>query len=96
MNVITFETEAYAQIWDAIKNIEKKINDLHKSAFTPVSERWMDNQEVAVLMKISKRTLQTLRDEKKLPYTRIGKKFYYKAVDVEKFLTSNYNKVINF
>ena len=36
---------------------------------------------------ISPRTLQTLRDTRRLAFTRLQRKFYYKPGDVEKLMT---------
>lgn len=40
--------------------------------------RWMDNQDVCQQLRISPRTLQTLRDNGTLAYSQIGHKFFYK------------------
>ena len=47
---------------------------------------WMDNQDVCMLLNISPRTLQTLRDNGTLAYTQISHKTYYKPEDVEKIV----------
>jgi hypothetical protein len=38
-------------------------------------KEWLDNQDVCQLLNISKRTLQTLRDNGTLAYTQISHKF---------------------
>ena len=38
---------------------------------------WLDHQDVCLKLKISKRTLQTLRDNGTLAYTKIGNRTYY-------------------
>ena len=43
---------------------------------------------VCVILNISPRTLQTLRDSGKLAYTQINRKMYYKPEDVEKVINS--------
>ncbi len=53
-------------------------------------ESWIDGQDVMDALNISKRTLQTLRDSKMLPYSRINGKFYYKVADIEALLETNY------
>ncbi len=58
---------------------------------TSLNDTWMDGQEVMLLLKISKRTLQSMRDNGTLPFSRINGKFYYKAEDIEKMLESNYS-----
>ena len=39
--------------------------------------RWMDNQDVCQQLRISPRTLQTLRDNGTLAYSQIGHKIFY-------------------
>jgi len=88
MQVITIESEAFQQLINQIDEIKSKLNEKKK----PLSEVWLDNQDVCELLHISKRTLQNYRDTNKLPYSQIGAKIYYKASDVEAFLNNNYNK----
>lgn len=45
--------------------------------------RWMDNQDVCQQLRISPRTLQTLRDNGTLAYSQIGHKIFYKPEDVQ-------------
>jgi AraC-like DNA-binding protein len=51
---------------------------------------WLDNQDVMQVLHISPRTLQTLRSNGTLPFSRIKGKFYYKVSDLEALLNSNY------
>ncbi|MFH2142052.1 MAG: helix-turn-helix domain-containing protein [Bacteroidota bacterium] len=95
MNVITFESDAFKQIMDKIQGIDDKFNELKTKAESPLSEKWLDNQDIMLLLKVSKRTLQSYRDENKVPFSQIGNKIYYKASDIEKFLKKNYRKVVN-
>ena len=56
---------------------------------TPL-EDWIDNQDVMQALHISPRTLQTLRSNGILPYSRIGNKLYYRKQDILKILSDNY------
>ena len=49
-------------------------------------EKWLDNQEVCLMMKITKRTLQTYKDKGLLPYSKLNRKNYYKRSDVQALL----------
>jgi hypothetical protein len=49
-------------------------------------QRWLDNQDVCQILNISKRTLQTYRDNGTLAYAQINHKMYYKPEDVEKVI----------
>lgn len=93
MNVITIESDAFKQIMAKMQSLDDKFTELKHEAETPLSEKWLDNQDVMLLLKVSKRTLQSYRDENKIPFSQIGNKIYYKALDIEKFLKKNYRKV---
>ena len=61
------------------------------SPLTDKLEGWLDNQDVLQILHISPRTLQTLRSNGTLPFSRIKGKFYYKVSDLEALLESNYS-----
>lgn len=54
---------------------------------------WIDNQDVMLALHISPRTLQTLRSNGTLPFSRIGNKLYYLRKDVENLLADNYTMI---
>jgi hypothetical protein len=56
---------------------------------TPL-ENWIDGQCVMQALHISPRTLQTLRTNGVLPFSRIGRKLFYRKQDILKILTDNY------
>lgn len=51
---------------------------------------WIDNQDVMETLHISPRTLQTLRSNGTLPFSRINGKIYYRRQDIQKILADNY------
>ncbi len=53
---------------------------------------WLDNQDVMLALHISLRSLQTLRSNGTLPYSRINNKIYYRRRDIERLLNDNYSK----
>ena len=61
-------------------------------------EDWMDSQDVMQALHISPRTLQTLRSNGTLPFSRIGNKIYYLRRDITKILSDNYtlSKIRNY
>ena len=61
-------------------------------------EEWIDSQDVMQALHISPRTLQTLRSNGTLPYSRIGNKIYYLRKDIVKILSDNYTlkKIRNY
>ncbi|MCU7548168.1 helix-turn-helix domain-containing protein [Chitinophagaceae bacterium LB-8] len=63
---------------------------LEKSNADKLNEQWIDSQDVMQALHISKRKLQTLRDNGSLPFTHIEHKLYYKVSDVEALLEQSY------
>jgi len=53
-------------------------------------EELLDGQDIMQLLHISPRTLQTLRSNGTIPYTRIGRKIYYLREDIQRILRNNY------
>ena len=47
---------------------------------------WLDAQDVCLALNISKRALQTYRDNGLIPHSNIGGKFFYKEVDIQQIL----------
>jgi len=51
---------------------------------------WVDGYVVMKMLNISPRTLQTLRSNGTLPFSRIGNKLFYRKSDILKILSHNY------
>ncbi len=56
---------------------------------------FFDNQEFVELMKISKRTAQSYRDQGIIAFSQLGSKIYYRMSDIQKLLDTNYRKAFN-
>lgn len=98
MEVIAIQKSAL----DGMKNELKALLELTENAtqkYTPIfkEEQWLDNQEVCLMMNITKRTLQTYKDKGLLPYSKLKRKNYYKRSDVQALLEAGqpYNTVEN-
>jgi len=73
-----------------IKDLKARIELLRQSRAEVLKDTWIDNQDVLQTLHISKRTLQTLRTNGTLPYSKVKGKFYYKVADIEQLLQENY------
>ena len=72
-----------------------KINEIHEKLNAKTAakqEVFLDNEELIAMLKISRRTAQTWRDEGKISFSQVGSKIYYKLSDVEKTMQDHYNK----
>lgn len=78
----------YQELIKRLEEISKKLSSKEKKP----AEIWLDNQEFMQLMKISRRTAQTYRDDNLIAFSIIGNKLYYKMSDVEDLLNRHYRK----
>ena len=66
-----------------------------RSQFIEVDgEQLLDNQDVLQLLKISSRSLQRYRTNKRLQYYSISGKLYYKLSDVHQLIRNSLNSKI--
>lgn len=91
MNTIIIKQEQYDQLISKVEAIQVS---LEKNQSKP-EDHFIDNQEFTQLMKISKRTSQTYRDEGFISFSQIGNKIYYRMSDVKKLLDDNYRKAFS-
>ena len=73
-----------------LSNRVEKIRDNNKPSLD--GERYYSDKELAVKLKVSRRSLQDYRNNGILPYTRIGGRILYRASDIERVLTDGYRK----
>jgi hypothetical protein len=51
------------------------------------AKRWPKSNEVRKLLNISAGTLQTLRNNQKIPFSKMGRLIYYDAIEIDRILT---------
>jgi hypothetical protein len=73
-----------------IEMLNKKIEKLNNSKNQIDGDTLLDNQDLCLLLKVSKRTLQRYRSSGILPYRRIGQKTYYLESDVHQFISQEF------
>ena len=88
LDLIIFERKAFEEFATKIEQFILRVSN------SPVvkngkkkTNNWLDHQDVCQRLKISKRTLQTLRDNGTLAYTKIGNRTYYLPEDVDSIIT---------
>ena len=86
MEIISMDVKAFDALAGHVEAIERKAEALCRRQEDVSLKKWLDNQEVCLLLKVSPRTLQTLRDNGTLAYTQICHKTYYKPGDVESII----------
>lgn len=91
MKFIIIEADAYSMLLSHVGELTKAVRELKKKVL-PENPEWMDAQEVCQALKISKRSLQYLRQMGKIQYTMFGNKAYFKQSDIIQLLDSHTQK----
>jgi protein tyrosine phosphatase len=78
------------RILERIEMLNKKIEKLNNTKNQLNGDNLLDNQDLCLLLKVSKRTLQRYRSSGILPYKRIQQKTYYLESDVHKFISQEF------
>ena len=82
MEIVNIEARTFEAMIIRFDALERKMNSLHSEQDKSL-KKWLDNQDVCLILNISKRTLQTYRDNGTVPYSQINHKIYYKPDDIE-------------
>ncbi|WP_018675953.1 helix-turn-helix domain-containing protein [Riemerella columbina] len=91
MEVVVIDKVVFEQINQKLEDLvqrTKSVADSYQSICK--KEKWLDTQEVCLLLGISKRALQNYKDRGILPYSYINRKNYYKQTDIDRLLAENY------
>lgn len=92
MDVILMEREAFEKMRDSLEMAAKKIEEASsRYSKSKKMQKWLEGNEVCEILNISKRTLQTYRDNGTLSYSQIGYKMYYLADDILAMLNKQLN-----
>lgn len=87
MEVVVIEETVFVEMREELEELlelfEKSIHT-YLPIFNEVS--WLDNQEVCLMLGISKRTLQSYQSKGVLPYSKLNRKNYFKLSDVKVLL----------
>lgn len=87
--LVLMEEEAFKLLSNRLDKLATEVKKLNTQNNPGFKEKWLVSDEVCLQLNISKRTLQNIRDQKTIPFSKIGKKIYYKASDIEKYLENN-------
>lgn len=78
------------QLSQDIKVLKAYMEYYRKSRMQQFKESWVTGKDIMDMLGISKRKLQSSRDNKTLPFAKLDGKFYYKMSDLEKLLDKHY------
>ncbi len=87
MEVITIEAQAYKNLMSKVDTIFDYV--VSQQNTNDDEDSWVDSYEVCTFLKISDRTLQRLRSDNKINYSRIRGKNYYRISEIKRMLQEN-------
>lgn len=89
MEIIGMEANAYEKSIRELNQFLDKIDRLLESTSPKAIGEWIDNQEACLILNVSLRTLQNLRDTGQIAYTQLERKVYYKREDIQKYINKH-------
>ena len=88
MEIISIEGRTYEALMERLEKFSQSVDALCERNGGKEMGKWLNGQDVCMILNISKRTLQSLRDNGRLSYTQINRTMFYKPKDVEKLIQS--------
>lgn len=83
MDIITIDSKAYQHLIDKIDKIYKLVEKTNNDKSDPIiNKEWITTQDAIKLMNVSKRTLQRMRTERLITFSRFKGKCLYRRSDI--------------
>ena len=78
MDIVNIEASTFERMLEKVQALCSFIENTTELDKNKVLGEWIDNQEVCLILGISPRKLQFLRESGKIAYTRIDRRIFYK------------------
>lgn len=86
MEIITMESSAYKELVEKIDRIAGYVRESERTKKKDLPEVWLNREQVMWLLGISRRTLQRLRDSKRIEYAIFRGACRYRLSEVERLI----------
>lgn len=83
MEIIVIEKKAFETLLSESQQLARQVEILSQKCQDKRLQKWLTGEDVCDILKISQRTLQTMRSRHKICYAQLGRKFYYRPEEVE-------------
>lgn len=83
MDIVVIERKAFEQLLEEARRLTERVELLSRKCQDKRLQKWLTGEEVCAILKISQRSLQTMRSKHKICYAQMGRKFYYRPEEVE-------------
>lgn len=84
--VLIVDEQLFNKLIGKIDKLTEKVDSIGLDANAGLKDKWYVTDEVCKLLNISRRTLQKMRDDGTIEFTKTGKKCYYKASSIDAFM----------
>lgn len=86
MEIVIIEKKTFEALLTEVATLTGKVSVLTRKCSDRHLAKWLDGEDVCRMLRISPRTLQDLRDNRIIGYSRFNRKFYYKPEEVSRLL----------
>lgn len=86
MEIVSIEKKTFEMMVAAFGALSEKIAALRRKSDSGRMEKWLTGEEVCGQLRISLRTLQTLRDRRLIGYSQMNRRFYYRPEEVRRLI----------
>ncbi|MCD8282124.1 MAG: helix-turn-helix domain-containing protein [Prevotella sp.] len=86
MEIVSVERKTFEELLAGVNALADKIAALQRKTDGKRLSAWMTGEDVCAQLRISTRTLQTLRSKRLIGYTQVNRQFYYTQEDVKRLL----------
>lgn len=83
MEIIVIEKKTFETLLSETQRLARQVEVLSQKCQDKRFQKWLTGEDVCDILKISQRTLQTMRSRHKICYAQLGRKFYYRPEEVE-------------
>ncbi|MCC8035285.1 MAG: helix-turn-helix domain-containing protein [Rikenellaceae bacterium] len=88
MEIVSIEKNTFEQMLNRFEQFALEVEALCNQGEDKGMKEWLDSQEVCVILNIGKRKLQYLRNSRKIPFSMINGKIFYRPQDVKRLITN--------
>ena len=89
MEIVCIDLHTWELLKRQVNRLTAEVAALRAVYCSNPRDGWMDSADVCRALGISKRTLQTWRNNGKIPYSMLGGKVYFKEADIAELLKTD-------
>ena len=86
MEIVSIEKKTFEMMLASFNARSENVAALRRKRDGGRLERWLTGEEVCGQLRISPRTLQSLRDRRLIGYSQMNRRFYYRPEEVRRLI----------